>query len=345
MEVTNAVELETDSIILNNRKGGVGKTTLTAFIAAILAALGFNVTVVDGDSQENASKLAYPRPYEGETHAVTFTQVVTQGKSLLDAMVQVRKNLWVVPADPFLDEAALRITKLKNPYLIAERVAQLKAQLARPTPYEKRLWWWGKPSINLNQFKQQTTTDEEYHSKPPFLDFLLFDSPPNEDALTDAMLRAARVLIPINMDQFSVEGLRKRVDYVENTVGPDGQPIEIIGILPNEISHKPGNTVPLDFLADVWRNFPAHARRPIHADDALKDAWAYNMTILEYGQAYAPRSRGMLEVAKLALEIVGWPGKLTGLKYCKFCAEAVGAVRAEAAAAGEELEIEEGEVG
>src|SRR5579862_6088792 len=207
-EITN---IETDAIILNNRKGGVGKTTLTAWIAATLAALGFQVAIVDGDSQENASKLTYPRPYEGETHAITFNQVITQGKSLLDAMVQVRKNLWVVPADPFLEEAALRINKLKNPYLVAERVAQLKAQLAKPTPYKERLWWWEKPSLNLNQFKQESTTDEEYATKPHFLDFLLFDSPPNEDALTDAMLRAARVLIPINMDQFSVEGLRKRV--------------------------------------------------------------------------------------------------------------------------------------
>jgi cellulose biosynthesis protein BcsQ len=335
-------ELETDCIILNNRKGGVGKTTLTAFLAAILAALGFLVGVVDGDDQENASKLTYPRPYEGTTHAVTFTQVITQGRPLLEAMVQVRRNLWVVPSDPFLGEAALRINKLKNPYLIAELVAQLKAQLARPTSYAERLWWWERPSINLNQFRQEPTTDEEYVTPPPFLDFLLFDSPPNEDALTDAMLRAARVLIPINMDQFSIEGLKKRVDYVDSTVGPDGRPIELIGILPNEIAHKPGNTVPLEFLADVWRNFPDRARRPIHADDALKDAWAYNMTILEYGQAYAPRSRGMLEVAKLALEIAGWPGKLVGLKYCKFCAEAVSLVRAEAA--GNDLELEEGEV-
>jgi hypothetical protein len=51
----------------------------------------------------------------------------------------------------------------------------------------------------------------------------------------------------------------------------------------------------------------------------------------------------MLEVAKLALEIAGWPGKLTGLKYCRFCAEAVSSVRAEAAAAEEELSTEEGE--
>jgi cellulose biosynthesis protein BcsQ len=340
-EVSSVTDLETDTIICNNRKGGVGKTTLISWIAADLAAFGFKVAIVDGDSQENATKLTYPRPYEGETHAVTFTQVVTQGKSFVDAMVQVRKNLWVVPADPFLEEAALRINKLKNPYLIAERVAQMKAQLAKPTPYEERLWWWKKASINLNQFKQEPTTDEEYTTKPPYLDFLFFDSPPNEDPLTDAMLRAARVIIPINMDQFSVEGLRKRVDYVESTLGPNEQPIEIIGILPNEIVHKPGNTVPLEFLADVWRNFPNHARRPIHADDALKDAWAYNMTILEYGQAYSPKSRGMLEVAKLALEIAGWPGKLAGLKFCRFCANAVGSVRAETS---EELDsFEEGE--
>jgi len=342
MDKVEMNDLETEAVIANNKKGGVGKTTLIAAIAAILAALGFNVAIADGDGQENASKLSHPRPFEGEKHTLTFTQVVTQERPLVDAMVQVRKNLWLIPADPFLEEAALRIRRLNNPYLIAEKVAQLKAQLARPTPYQERLWWWKKTSINLNQFKQETTTDEEYCTKPPFLDFLFFDSPPAEDALTDAMLRAARVLIPINMDQFSIDGLRKRVDYVESTVDAEGLPIEIIGILPNEIIHQRGNQVPLEFLADVWRNFPEIARRPIHADEALKDAWAYNMTILEYGQAYAPKSRGMLEVAKLALEIVGWPGKLSGLKYCKFCASAVDAVRGEAKG-DEELELPEGE--
>lgn len=339
------VELETDSIILNNQKGGVGKTTLTAWIASILAALGFLVAVVDGDSQENLSKLAYPRPYGGEGHDVTLTQVVTQGKSLVDAMVQVRKNLWLVPADPFLEEAAMRITRLKNPNLIVERLAQMKRELASPPPYTKRISWWEKPALNLSQFRQESTSDEEYRTKPPFLDFIFFDSPPHVDALTDAMLRAARALIPINMDSFSVEGLQKRVEYVESTFGPDGQQLEIIGILPNEIAHKPGNRIPLDFLADVWRYFPQLARRPIHADDALKDAWAYNMTLLEYAQQYAPKSRGTMEVAKLALEISGWPGKLTGLKYCKFCSNAVRSVREEFAPAEDsDAPVEQDEV-
>ena len=326
--------------ICNNRKGGVGKTTLTAFLATMLAAFGFQVAIVDGDSQVNASKLTLPRPYEGEEYALTLTQVVTQGRPLLDAMVQARKNLWVIPADEFLEEASMRIIRLKNPNLIGERVEQLKSQLAVPVPYQERFPWWEKASISLSQFKQETTSDDEYLQKPTSLDFLFFDSPPAEDALTDSMLRASRVLIPINMDQFSIDGLRSRVYYVQNTEGFNGLPLDIAGIIPNEISHKGGSTVPLEFLADVWKNFPGIARRPIHADDVLKDPWAYSMTLLEYGQLYAPRSRGMHELAKLALEIAGWTGRLNGLKYCEYCRKTVASVLDETSQHVEELEVE-----
>ena len=343
IEEAVATDLEMETIILNNRKGGVGKTTLTSAVGTMLAAMGFLVAVIDGDSQVNASKLTSPRPHEGESYPFTLTQVVTQGVPLLEAMVQARRNLWVIPADKFLEEAALRITRLKNPNLISERIQQLGEQLAKPTPYIQRMGWWDKSSIKLTQFKQEATTDEEYREKPPFLDFLLFDSPPNEDALTDSMLKAGRVVIPINMDQFSIDGLRTRVDYVLATPDANGQPLEILAILPNEIAHKAGNPVSMEFLSDVYRNFPDLTRRPIHADEALKDAWAYGMTILEYGQAYAPKSRGMHEVARLALDIVGWPGKLSGLKECKFCTQAFALVDEEVKALGGELDSTDSE--
>jgi cellulose biosynthesis protein BcsQ len=81
--------------MVNNRKGGVGKTSLTEQIAAILASLGFNVAVADGDDQANATSLALPR----RDFPATLTDVVVKGTPLIAAMRQVRRHLWIVPAD------------------------------------------------------------------------------------------------------------------------------------------------------------------------------------------------------------------------------------------------------
>lgn len=54
-------------IVVTNRKGGVGKTTTTAWLAVGMAARGYRVGIVDSDSQGNialnfglpAAKLTY----------------------------------------------------------------------------------------------------------------------------------------------------------------------------------------------------------------------------------------------------------------------------------------------
>lgn len=301
--------------MFNNDKGGVGKTSLTDQIASILAAAGFYVGVVDGDKQGNTTSLARPRT----NFPATLTDVVTGKKTFLEAMVQIRKRLWIVPADGDLKSAISFITESKDYALMSYRIAQLRKTL-NPTPSRDRLAWWSKPTVNIGIFQLEDTTEEEFLTPPPFLDFLFFDTPPQENDLTISMIDASdRIYIPAEMDQFSIDGLANLMSRILSRFEYRDRKIVIAGILPNKILHKPGNPVPMSFLESVWRNFPTLARRPIHHDDTIPVSQAYHKAAIELNRD----SRAVRELCALALELAGYQGYMAGVSICDICDAAV----------------------
>ena len=78
---------------ITSTKGGVGKTTLTANLGALLADMGLRVLLIDADVQPSLSKyfpLAAPRAPAG------LTQVIVRGEVALEGAVDA------------LDEEAVR---------------------------------------------------------------------------------------------------------------------------------------------------------------------------------------------------------------------------------------------
>jgi chromosome partitioning protein len=301
--------------MVNNRKGGVGKTSTTENLAADLAAAGFYVGIADGDDQANATSLALPR----RDFPATLTDVIIKGTPLLHAMRQVRKRLWIIPADEGLKEAASYIAAQKDHDIVPDRVVDLREALPSPPPRE-RLPWWNRPSVNISVFQLEGTTDEEFVTPPPYLDFLFFDSPPQENDLTISMIYASdKILIPVEMDQFSVDGLAKLVSSISRRFRHRTRKVEIVGIVPNKILHKAGNPIPMDFLESVWRHFPNLARRPIHHDDTIPVAQAYQQVALELNRD----SRAARELCALALELAGYEGDMAGVTICEICDAAV----------------------
>src|SRR5260370_14685504 len=110
-------EIGMEVFMVNNRKGGVGKTSLTEQIASILAALGFNVGIGDGDDQANATSLALPR----RNFPATLTDVIIEETPLIQAMRQVRKRPWIVPADEGLKDAADHIKEKQDYEIVPTR--------------------------------------------------------------------------------------------------------------------------------------------------------------------------------------------------------------------------------
>ena len=82
---------------VTSTKGGVGKTTLTANLGALLADMGLRVLLVDADVQPSLSKyfpLATPQPSAG------LTEVIVRGEVMAACITAtVFPNLDIVVSD------------------------------------------------------------------------------------------------------------------------------------------------------------------------------------------------------------------------------------------------------
>ncbi|MGH2510880.1 MAG: ParA family protein, partial [Ktedonobacteraceae bacterium] len=236
------------------------------------------------------------------------------------AMVQVRKRLWLISSDSTLTTANDHIGSKDEQEALFDRVLELRGMLAEPPSWQERFSWLHKPIVTISSFHLEPTTDEEYRTLPDYLDFVFFDTPPADNHLTTSMMLASdKILVPVEMDQFSADGLQKVLEGIKRRFRHRSHKAEIVGVLPNKVLHQSGDTLTMDFLESVWHHFATLARPPIHHDLAIKNAWAYGQTALEYSRD----SRGTRELCALALELVGYEGDMAGISNCEICEAAI----------------------
>ena len=310
---SNPLKREMRVISVYNKKGGTCKTTCVMNIAASLAAMGFRVGLVDGDEQANASSLTRPHKYANPT----LTHVICDRVPLINAMYQARKNLWIVPSDMNLSRAVEHINAQQDFDLFGDRVDELREILA-PAQDPCIFPWWEKSEVQLRQFKLEETSEEEFNSRPIALDFLLFDNPPNPNALTTALLFACReVIIPIEMEEFSFQGLVQMSEDLKRRFRKRQEKVKVSAIVPFNVSHQGGSH--MDYLASVWRVYPNLTQRSVHHDKTVSTAQGYKLSSLEYDKS----SRATKEMFALALSVAGYQGSLAHLSTCNLCAETI----------------------
>jgi chromosome partitioning protein len=254
-------------IALINQKGGCGKTTCSINLAACLAHLGQRTLLVDMDPQGHCSVgLAVP-DQQIEKSIYDILRAPGSAATIKDVTWQIASNFDLVPATISL--AALE-TELHG---VPGRQDRLADALARVT--------------------------NDY-------DYCVIDCPPNVGLLTfNAMRAAAEVVIPVETGYFSLHGLSKQLELLEQLRKQCRQDIRIrILATLYDIRTKLAREV----LAELRDQFgPLLMEATINFNTKLKEAASFGQPITEYD----PASKGFKDFQKLARELMGPAPRLT----------------------------------
>jgi cellulose biosynthesis protein BcsQ len=181
-----------------NGKGGVGKSSLAAGLAATAAAMGWRTLAIDLDAQGNLGQdLGYQQDGQGDGGEAVAAAVL-EGAALAP-VGGVRDGLDVLAAGPRTDHLADELQRRIH----ADGLDALAA--ARDVLVE---------------------VGRDY-------DLVVFDTPPSATALLDLALSASRFLCcPVRFDQASVDGLA-RVDTRRRVLAAEGlnPELELLGVV------------------------------------------------------------------------------------------------------------------
>ena len=168
------------TIAIANQKGGVGKTTSTVNLAAGLVSLGKRVLCLDFDPQCHLAK------YLGHTHdnGVTITDFIAAKASYMDMPSTEGLIRHGVAGIDFIP-ASLRLSRAET--MLAQAM-----------------------------FRERVLQDILEEIVPEKYDYLLIDCNPSMGVLlTNALVAADRVLIPVQTEEFSLGGLEDMVDLIQ----------------------------------------------------------------------------------------------------------------------------------
>lgn len=246
-------------ICIVNQKGGVGKTTTAVNLGAYLARSGKRVLLVDLDPQANA----------------------TSGLGIDHKKLE--RGIYEVLVTPTTMRDVITPTQIDD-YHVAPATLALAGASVELVPLEGR-------EFLLQQNIAEVVEDYDY---------IIIDSPPSLGLLTiNGLVAADEVLIPVQSEYYSLEGLSQLVetiDLVKENLRPE---LSILGVVVT--MYDPQYRLSGAVLEELYKYFPHGQifRSVIPRNVRLAEAPSYGQTILHYD----PRSPGAKAYRKLADEI------------------------------------------
>ncbi|MFG6486385.1 ParA family protein [Roseateles sp. BYS78W] len=191
--------------VVFNQKGGVGKSTITSNLAAIAAASGKRVLVIDLDCQGNTTRyllgdaadedLAGSADFFGQT--LKFSVRDTDGSEFISETPW--ENLHVMAANPELDELHGKLESRYKIYKLRDTLKKLEAQY-----------------------------DEIWIDTPPALNFYT----------RSALIAAQGCLIPFDCDDFSRRALYGLLEAVQEIQADHAPELHVEGIVVNQFQAR-----------------------------------------------------------------------------------------------------------
>src|SRR3954467_10381888 len=260
------------TVSLINQKGGCGKTTSSINLAACLAHLGQRTLLVDMDPQGHcAVGLAVP-DQQIERSVYDILRVAPNGRG--PAGASLKEITWQIASNFDLAPSTISLAALETElHGIPGRQDRLSGALARVA--------------------------NDY-------DFCIVDCPPNVGLLTfNAMRASSDVIIPVETGYFSLHGLTKQLELLEQLKKQCHQDlrIRILATL-YDIRTKLAREV----LAELRDQFGSLLMdSTINFNTKLKEAASFGQPITEYDAA----SKGFKDFLKLARELMGPAPRMT----------------------------------
>lgn len=186
--------------VLFNKKGGVGKSSLTVNLAAISAQKGLKTLILDLDTQCNASRyLGVENVPKEETIAELFEQTITfhlRKRPPIEFCHQTKfDNLYIIPGSSRLSEIESELDSRHKIYKLREALQKLAGDF-----------------------------DRIFIDTAPALNFYSLS----------ALIGADRCLIPIDCDDFSVQGLLSLQQHIGEIKEDHNEDLEVEGIIANQ---------------------------------------------------------------------------------------------------------------
>jgi chromosome partitioning protein len=226
----------TQVLAVFNHKGGTGKTTTAVTVAAGLAVRGRRVLLVDTDGQGNVG-VSF-----GMQNEKTLYHVLVMGLDPHEAIVEVRPNLDVLPANETLAAAELFLAgRLRRDRVLASRLVELRA---------------------------------EY-------DAIIVDCSPSLSLLNqNALVFADGVLCPVACDYLSIVGVRQVLRTIKQVNRLLSHPVRLWGVLPTLYDARA--RVCVEAYDTLRQHFGDRCLAPIRVASRAKEAPSQAQTLFEY---------------------------------------------------------------
>lgn len=232
-----AMEKTTKTIAIANQKGGVGKTTSTVNLAGGLVRRGKKVLCLDWDYQCNLATYL--------DHKVDCRPTVT------DYVIAKASYMEMPPVDGLIRHSMCGIDYIPS----SLRLAQANEDLLKMQ----------HPDRVLRDILTEIIP-EEYN-------YVLIDCTPSMNKLlVNGLVAADKVLIPVQTEDFAVNGLEDMMDLIDTIRTNINPNLEILGLLPTLVANNRDSREVIEYLHKEYPalTFGTYIGRYVDASHSVK---------------------------------------------------------------------------